>query len=494
MNKTKIYWLVNAIFCSIVAIGVSTSTPLVVHPLYLVLLFALCTTPILNCQKLNDEYGLLVLFSAMYFHFFGTLDLVNLFTPHLDSTSIEGLIDKTEIFILLGGLVFHITYRILCKSSTKNRIDSNDLDEANLLKFGIPLWVITSSLDWNFKINIIPDYTSWGIDEALANSGIIMTSIYMTSFMLGPLSEMILFYVYIKYKHRYMLAFSLVIVLYHLILGFIADSKIETVTGMAILMMAIYFYEGTLPRRWMIFTLIFLATAYPTLMANRALRGTGVVSRQEVSQKFIESIKLAFVESKQSDAGEKRTENWYERTSLKGSVTTIVTRTGKDAPYQRGMTFIAPVLSAYIPRIIWPSKPTIEVGRLMNKEFQIAPRQEWVYISPSHLGELYWNFGFLGALFGMGLMGAFYGAIGKRIDMSRNATITKFMLAAASIKYLILGFESSIAVMYVVWMRTALAIWVFRIIMIRRSSTKATKNNSIEISRIENISHTNLMR
>lgn len=493
MNKTKIYWLVNAIFCSIVAIGVSTSTPLVVHPLYLVLLFALCTTPILNCQKLNDEYGLLVLFSAMYFHFFGTLDSVNLFTPHLDSTSIEGLIDKTEIFILLGGLVFHITYRILCKALTEERIKNNDWDEATLLKFGIPLWVVTSALAWNFKINVIPDYTSWGIDEALGNAGILMTTVYMLSLVLNPLGAMILAFVYFRYKRPYMLAFALGVVIYHLVLGFIADSKIEVVTGMGILMMAIYYIEGKIPKRWVVFTLIFIATTYPTLMANRSLRGTGVVSRQEVAQKFIETIKLAFSETKQTGIGEYKSETWYERTSLKGSVTTIVTRTGKDAPYQVGHTLV-PIVTAFIPRLAWSSKPVIEVGRMMNKEFQIAPRQEWVYISPSHLGELYWNFGFLGALFGMGLIGTFYGFIGKRIDMTRNPSLTRFMLAATTIKCLILGFESSIAVMYVVWMRTALAIWILHVIFSRRSPTKANEINTVKISRIENISHINLMK
>ena len=67
------------------------------------------------------------------------------------------------------------------------------------------------------------------------------------------------------------------------------------------------------------------------------------------------------------------------------------------------------------------------------------------------------------------------------------------MLAATTIKCLIFGFESSIAVMYVVWIRTAAAIWLLHIIFSSKSS-KNKNNEIIEVETIEKIGHTNLMR
>ena len=81
----------------------------------------------------------------------------------------------------------------------------------------------------------------------------------------------------------------------------------------------------------------------------------------------------------------------FERASLKFNMEREFARTGVDVPFQEGRTLVAIPL-AFIPRIIWPDKPDVSTGQLFNHEI-IQGEVADTYISPSHVGELYWNYG-----------------------------------------------------------------------------------------------------
>lgn len=75
--------------------------------------------------------------------------------------------------------------------------------------------------------------------------------------------------------------------------------------------------------------------------------------------------------------------------------------------YQYGRTFIL-WLFAPIPRTMWPQKPIIGVGEIVGKElFEARLGLPNGGIPPGFIGELYWNFGFLGVPVGMFLLGCF---------------------------------------------------------------------------------------
>jgi hypothetical protein len=77
MKLARLYYLANAVFVLIVAAGALIS-PSSAHPLYLIVLFALCSSPLLDMRHLNDRFVLLVLFSVVFFQFYGTSDLLHL--------------------------------------------------------------------------------------------------------------------------------------------------------------------------------------------------------------------------------------------------------------------------------------------------------------------------------------------------------------------------------------------------------------------------------
>jgi hypothetical protein len=106
----------------------------------------------------------------------------------------------------------------------------------------------------------------------------------------------------------------------------------------------------------------------------------------------------------------------------------------------------------------------------MNSDFHLTIFRD-TYISPSHLGELYWNFGWLGVLLGMPLIGIVLGTVGARCNLSDSVSLTRLLITVVTIRYIVMGFEGSIAVSYVVWLRSVAAIGLLHIVMTRVGST-----------------------
>lgn len=65
----------------------------------------------------------------------------------------------------------------------------------------------------------------------------------------------------------------------------------------------------------------------------------------------------------------------------------------------------------FIPRVIWPSKPNLDVGRLFAVKFWGQPVDVQNSISVMNIGDLLWNFDLLGVAIGMLLFGLLYRVI-----------------------------------------------------------------------------------
>jgi hypothetical protein len=93
---------------------------------------------------------------------------------------------------------------------------------------------------------------------------------------------------------------------------------------------------------------------------------------------------------------------------------------------------------------------------MVNRMFNVTDQDE-TYISPSHLGELYWNFGWRGVIVGMTLIGALCGFV-ARFNLAECRTVTRLLLMVVTVEMVIHGFEGSLASSYVVWLRMIAAI------------------------------------
>jgi len=100
---------------------------------------------------------------------------------------------------------------------------------------------------------------------------------------------------------------------------------------------------------------------------------------------------------------------FMSRMTIVTSVAAIVCDTGRWVDYKYGETlFLAPI-GLFIPRIVWPDKPDISIGREFGHTFRfIHPLDRETEVAPSIVGDFYWNFGVVGVVLGMPLMGAAY--------------------------------------------------------------------------------------
>lgn len=98
--------------------------------------------------------------------------------------------------------------------------------------------------------------------------------------------------------------------------------------------------------------------------------------------------------------------NFTERLAMVNSVAVVRRDVGRWVPYAKGETIFLPTVIYFIPRALWPGKPVHSFGRDFGIRFRVVnilDKETW--IAPTVPGELYWNFGGLGIVFGMGLWG-----------------------------------------------------------------------------------------
>jgi oligosaccharide repeat unit polymerase len=97
-------------------------------------------------------------------------------------------------------------------------------------------------------------------------------------------------------------------------------------------------------------------------------------------------------------------------------------------PFAYGQTLITWVF-APIPRTLWPQKPIVSMGSVIGQEVYGTKDSEGkgAGISPGFIAELYWNFGYVGVIAGMFIMGVclkfLYATFKPYLTSNRNAVL-----------------------------------------------------------------------
>ena len=438
----------------------------VAHPVYVVLLFGLCSLPVLQASAVNGRYALLALWSAFYFVMYGALDLRNLVLgSEFGNFASDGVFDPAECVILAGAAAFQVGYQAVCRlAARRGRLSApKNWSETMLVLFGIALWCVSSWLTWKYDVDLIVVNSTAAYVASMDAIGGIGVMLFMIARMAQPVAILILAYAQCRYKRPYLAPIVIGVVLYQFVFGFVIDTKSEAIIGAALVLLTNLLVNGRIPKTWLALMLFIVLSAFPLLQANRVVRGEHDQGAAKVSQNLLESFHRALEAMGRVNTGRERAQTALERATTKGSVEMIVDGIAAGHAYQRGAT-LTPMLVAFIPRILWEDKPGISTGQVLNREFHVSESAD-TYISPSHLGELYWNFGWSGAVGGMLLIGALLGYLGAKFDLEEAATITRLLIIVVTVRQLILQSEGEFANQYVVWMRSVVAIgflhWLF---------------------------------
>jgi hypothetical protein len=478
VRSLRVAWVgLNLLVALAMALGAAAGPPGSTRLAYVVLLFALCSSPLLQMRQLNDRFALLGVFLGIYFMFFGNIDLMAAIGLASGSQASRDLLSGAELLIVCGAVLFTASYqlaaaalRIRPGSAAQGPADWKNL---HLFVFGAVLWLIGTAAVLTLNIVVVPEKTNDSVSQGLTQLGPWTTAMVILGNYLQPLGGVVIAYGYAKFRSKPWLLAALAVIVGQLVVGLICDIKGMALMGAVIVVLVLVLVHGRVPLAWVLGAALGAAMVFPVLQAYRGVIAGGGLSRADALQDFSGSLRAALQARKSVMRGapDERAQTIFERSNLKPSVELAVSATGRGTPFQYGRT-LEPLLSTFIPRLLWAKKPDIAVGQEFAQQFGLDVGEN-TYISPSHLGEFYWNFGWPGALGGMTLIGLLFGAVGARCDLSAGASVTRVLVLLSTSVLLGLGFESTVAAQYSVWARSMVVVWLLHLVLSRRTAARA---------------------
>ena len=429
--------------------------------LYLFLLCLLCSSPLLVCDRFNGLYSILIVFTPLYFMFYGMGDLVayvpgmSLYRTHPP----DELFTEGELAILLGAACLIAGYLLVAFTSSKplSRGITRDWPVRTIVILGLIFWAsgLWATWIWQFRF---ADTRISTMQES--NMGALLTLFRM----LQPVGSTLLSYAYLKTGRTSLLCLLVTLMVIELPFGLIADSKELAIRTGMIFIFAKWLYDGSVPSRWLIIAAVTIVTIFPIFQAYRyEVLQARSNSREKAIQNLSRSLELAF----DSSSGGKEHElkqgvrAFSGRIDLKGNMETIVHKTGHDVPFQNGHT-ISLLSYALIPRLVLPDKPDSSVGQIFNRAFHVSLDPD-TYISATHLGELFWNYGWTGVIIGMLAIGGIMGTVSCGTALADHKSVTRLLLMISTVYLLGLRFEGGIAMQYTQWIRSLCLIAVLHL-------------------------------
>lgn len=475
--RTTIYLAMNGI----VFLGSIIGAPIHDVPfgavVYVCALTALCTMPLLFLKRLNDQHILVALFMAVYFLCFGALDLQVLLvgTDRLQQER-TAFLTAPELAILVGAVAVLVgsALGVVWGEPRQQRRPAAEWSAGSILVIGFAIFVLGTMASLDFQIVVAPTKLGFAAAREMASMGPVLTFMLMLGNMMLPVGILILAYGYAKYGGIFWTTLIIVVVATQVVVGFIEDIKSAAIIGGVLVIMTLTVVTNRLPKAWLAYMVVFLVMAFPIFQAYRAASGERGLDRAQALQQLdrvLDSVMSARARETEG-AGRERSESFLERTSIKGNLDLLLEHVGNDVPYLQGQSLVA-IPMAFVPRLVAADKEDVNIGALFGK--MVDKSDSGVFISISHLGELYWNFGWTGVIFGMLGLGVVLGFVGAKTSPAQGVTLTRVLILLATVKTLCIGFEGTMPISYVLWMRSLAAIGLMHLVFARSTASQSQR-------------------
>ena len=94
----------------------------------------------------------------------------------------------------------------------------------------------------------------------------------------------------------------------------------------------------------------------------------------------------------------------------------VIRRTPSEIPYWGGTTYLS-LVGAFVPRFLWPDKPTKELGQAFGHRYgYVGVNNTGTAINLPILVEFYLNFGVIGVVMGMAVVGLIYRLVERAVN------------------------------------------------------------------------------
>jgi hypothetical protein len=469
--RAGIFGALNLAHFAALSVGTALGHDGLSHAPYLVPLTLLCTLPLLFADRFTSPYALLGIVTTMFYINFGLLEVSNAVLSPLSTANPGGGISQPELVILSALVIEMVAYLLVVRRHEQRGPPARpaaDWSATKAITVGLFLWLVGTSATLFQFLTLQTDNSNMTADAGFRKIGLLNTSLLLVANYAQPVGLVIIGYWTLTSRNRLVVPIVSAVLFVQAATGFVTDIKTTVLIGPVIFLAMSLFIRGRISFTWLGAMVVMAALVFPVLTAHRAIVGELGLSRAQALPETVSLVLRSIAEAAERGTRieEERSETFLERTFLKSSVEIIVNKAGVDVPFRNGET-MEPLLYAFVPRLIWDSKPGLNAAQQFNRTFHLSDDAD-TYISPSFLGEMYWNFGWLGAMVGMAIFGVTIGLVAATCDLSRGHTLTRVLMILLTFVILLVHFEGTIAVEVVVWVRSVLMVMLLHLVFARR--------------------------
>jgi len=298
---------------------------------------------------------------------------------------------------LIGLVSFLLGYALLPSQLSDQDIErrkSRDWSPVVILIVGVMMLVLGLVFTVSRTLGLIPAVLGSGVTSTIASS-IIFGNVLLTVAALRNRSRVAWIMLFIA-------------VPISTVLGFFTGSKRAALIFPAVVFFTSMLLGGRLRARWIVVGTMTLALLYPAsefyredILQNYTLTIVEALSDPTYTLGVLSDFFSSSRPGRYLSDGLVFT---AARIDGVGIESVIVRDTPSVSPFQRGRT-LGLFFVAFVPRLLWPSKPEITLGQWITDTYGSGP-QISSYTGPTFIGDLYLNFGVASVVIGMLLIGA----------------------------------------------------------------------------------------
>ncbi|MEK6274454.1 MAG: O-antigen polymerase [Actinomycetota bacterium] len=212
--------------------------------------------------------------------------------------------------------------------------------------------------------------------------------------------------------------------------GLLHGSKVQYILPRLLVVVFIYaLFHHRMPIKWVLVFVIATALSVPVTEQFR------VISSQSSAERNAAALVVgAASETVQDIDGSTAMalDTLNRRARQIENVAVILRDTPSVFSHTNGNALPNALAIALVPRVLWADKPIFDGGRSFPQLYLKQATNSRSNTGPSHIGDLYRNFGLVGVILGMGLFGAIFAALGRLTDRGgvRTLFIVAFTVAA----------------------------------------------------------------
>lgn len=412
--------------------------------IFQIILFSICVCTSLLARQ-NARLRLLAFIMPMYYIIFGASEFISFIVPTkyilFESSKAVPKTLVGDLIIIIGAismLAGALLTNILGRHSGRGWFRS-EWSEKAIFRVAVFSWLV------GFVALVVVQI----VYESLGKTIGIFSHLISNLSYLSILGGMMMIYLSLTEKSRLIYWIALIsIMIGEYVLGFIGNTKEISYRLPILFVLSGFMLHGRIHTK-VVAILILSFIPYQALFS--IYRKNVIQVKDQTTLEAIASRDKAAAAVKEAAGKEeslfvKSALVAVERVDCRKYIDILALGVGKKVEYLDGKS-IVPLFYSLVPRAMWRDKPEIHIGQLFNWEFGISASRR-TFVPTTQVGELYWNFGFAGVVWGMLLIGVIVGVVGRACALEPNATVGKFLVLMVSAYLVGLRFEDGITPVY----------------------------------------------